>query len=102
MKEHFNITIPNSYNYPNLFNYIICFIIAFIIVYPILGIGSIESIISIFLLFLILYVIVCSMSNENLQNELPSTLYPYSPSLGLDGISLDSYVAGMSVNRYIV
>jgi hypothetical protein len=102
MKEHFTITIPNSYNYSYLVNIIICYIIAFIVVYPILGFGSTESIVSIILLFFIIYVIVNSMTNTNLSNELPSTIYPYNPNLGLDGISLNSYVAGMSVNRYIV
>jgi molecular chaperone DnaK len=32
---------------------------------------------------------------ENLSNELPSTLYPSFPHLGLDGISLNSYIAGI-------
>jgi len=102
MKEHFTITLQNSYNYSKYINMLICFIIAFIVVYPILGFGSTESIISIVLLFLIIYVIVNSISTNNLSNELPSTIYPYNPNLGLDGISLNSYVAGMSVNRYIV
>ena len=52
--------------------------------------------------FLIIYVIVSSMTSENLSNELPSTLYPSLPHTGLDGISLNSYVAGMDVNQYIV
>ena len=42
------------------------------------------------------------MTNENLSNELPSTLYPSLPHTGLDGISLNNYVAGMDVHKYIV
>ena len=46
------------------------------------------------ILSLIFFVIILSMTNENLSNELPSTLYPSIPHTGLDGISLNSYVAG--------
>ena len=102
MKEHFTISWPNSVNYPNLTNTIICLIVSFIIIYPILGFGSIPSIISFIILFLILFVIIKSITSENLSNELPSTLYPSLPHTGLDGISLNSYVAGMDVNQYIV
>lgn len=98
----FTFTIPASSNYSYIFSILICLIISFIIIYPILGIGSLESILSFIILFLIIYVIVYSMTNENLSNELPSTLYPYMPHTCLDGISLNSYVAGMSTNRYIV
>ena len=43
-----------------------------------------------------------SMSNENLSNELPSHLYPSLPHTGLDGISLNNYVAGMDLgSKYI-
>ena len=38
---------------------------------------------------------IISLSSENLSNEIPSTLYPSEPHLGLDGISLNNYVAGM-------
>ena len=48
------------------------------------------------------FVILKSISSENLSNELPSTLYPSPPHTGLDGISLNSYVAGMDTNQYIV
>ena len=41
------------------------------------------------------------MSNNNLQNELPSTLYPSLPHLGLDGISLNNYVTGISPKNYV-
>jgi hypothetical protein len=40
------------------------------------------------------------MTTENLSNELPSTLYPSLPHMGLDGISMNSYVAGMDVRKY--
>lgn len=97
MREHFMLSLPNlsGRSYSNTVNIIICLIISFVIVYPVMGVGSIESMLSIFLLFLIIYIIVYSITSENLSNELPSTLYPSSPHLGLDGISLNSLVAGV-------
>ena len=101
MKEHFTISIPASSNLNYYVSLIIILIISIIIVYPVLGIGSPESILSIILLFLILYVIFNSITTQNLYNELPSTIYPYNPNLGLDGISLSSYVAGLDTTQYV-
>lgn len=104
MSNGFTFSIPNtnSLYYPNLVKYIICLIISAVIIYPILGIKSTESYLGILLLSLILFVIINSMSSENLSNELPTTLYPYSPNLGLDGISMNAYVAGLSTKPYII
>ena len=103
MKEHFIISYPNSFSFPNLANAIICLLVSFIVIYysP-FGFNSIVSYISFGILFLILFVILKSITSENLSNELPSTLYPSLPNTGLDGISLNSYVAGLDVNQYIV
>jgi hypothetical protein len=103
MKENFTISISNSSHFflPTLFKYIICLVISLVIIYPILGLSSMESIVSVVILFLILFVILNSMTNENLPNELPQTLYPYTPNLGLDGISKNVYVAGLTSNQQI-
>ena len=67
----------------------ICLILSFIIIYPILGIRTIEAILSFILLFLLLLIIVYSASSyEN------STIYPYMPHTGLDGIPPTTYYAG--------
>ena len=50
------------------------------------------------LLFITFFIVITSLSNENMANELPSTLYPASPHMGLDGISLNSYVSGNDNN----
>ena len=102
MKENFTVSFQNGYNFNYLWKILISLILAIIIIYPILGIGSLPSILSLIILFLIIYVIILSMTNENLSNELPSTLYPSIPHTGLDGISLNSYVAGMDTNKYNV
>ena len=103
MKENFTIGIKNGYRFPNLGKIIIALIISAIIIKfsPLMNYGSITTILSFILLFLIIYVIFNSMSSTN-PNDLPSTLYPSMPHTGLDGISLNNYVAGMDVNKYIV
>ena len=99
MRENFTISIKNSYYFPNLSKILVSIILSIIIVYPILGVGTLESFLSFIILFGILYVIISSLSNENLSNELPSTLYPSLPHTGLDGISLNNYVAGMQLDK---
>lgn len=94
MRENFTIAFPNGRNNNGTILIIICIIIAGAIVHPIIGTNTVEGFLSFVLLFLIIYVIAVSMSNENLSNELPSTLYPTLPHTGLDGISLNNYVAG--------
>jgi hypothetical protein len=98
MKDKFIISLPAKKNYSYLISILILIAISVIIVYPILGLNKPESYLSIILLFLILYVIFNSITSNSLYNELPSTIYPYNPNLGLDGISVNSYVAGMDIN----
>ena len=102
MRENFTITMPNSINFGPLPKILISLIISAIIIYPILGLSSLQSVLSVIILFLIIYVIITSMTSENLSNELPSTLYPSMPHAGLDGISLNSYVAGLKTDRYVL
>ena len=101
MKEHFVIGLNTNYNFNYLIKIVVCLVLSIAIVYPILDLQSIQGILSVILLFLIIYVIVISITSENLSNELPSTLYPSLPHTGLDGISLNSYVTGMDTTRYI-
>jgi len=100
MKENFTIRIDNSYNFRPLITVLICLFLSFIIICPSLGLTSIPGVLSFLLLSAIIYVIITSISQENRANELPSTLYPASPHLGLDGISLNSYVTGLDTNLY--
>jgi len=97
MREKFTISVPNSLNLNPLYTILVCALLSFIIVFPILGVNSPTSILSFLLLGLIIYVIITSMTSENLANELPSTLYPGIPHTGLDGISLSTYVNGMDI-----
>jgi c-di-AMP phosphodiesterase-like protein len=102
--KSFTIKIPN-YRILSQFKYIfISFIIAILIVIPIFNKTQINmvSVVSTLLLTGIIYIIIMSMSNENLSNEMPSYLYPSLPHTGLDGISLNNYVSGMDLSsKYI-
>ena len=96
--ENFTLKVPNSFtNRPNLRPLIASILIACLLTYPILGINN-NGIFAAILLFILFFILLTSLSNENLSNELPSTLYPAPPRMGLDGISLNSYVSGNDNN----
>ena len=96
--ENFTIKIPNSVKYrPNLKPLIISILLACVLSYPIMGFTK-EALFCNILLFVTFFIILSSLSNENMANELPSTLYPSSPHMGLDGISLNTYVTGNDNN----
>jgi hypothetical protein len=93
MREDFTVTIPNSIYFPNLKNIITSVLLAVVLTYPILGINR-NGIFASIILFILFFIIINSLTNENLSNELPSYLYPTPPRTGLDGISLTAHVAG--------
>jgi hypothetical protein len=96
--ENFTIKIPNSVKYrPNLKPLIISILLSCILTYPIMGFSN-NAIFCNILLFVTFFIILSSLSNENMSNELPSTLYPSSPHMGLDGISLNTYISGNDNN----
>lgn len=103
MREHFNLSFSNGGHYKGYQAKMIgSIILSAIIISTTIGINKLEGWLSLILLAMIFYVILLTMSNENLSNELPSSLYPTTPHTGLDGISLNNYVAGMDVNKYVL
>ncbi len=102
MREDFTISFKNSHTYPYLWKLLTTLLItiAIFMFYSYVNKSfkpfDISSIISMVLLFLILYIMILSISTENLSNELPSTIYPMMPHMGLDGISMNSYMAGIA------
>jgi len=96
-----NIKIPNltGRQFPYLTNIILSILISILVVYPILGFTK-NALFSMILLFIIFFILLNSISNENLSNELPNYLTPYPPRMGLDGISLSAHVAGLDENIY--
>jgi hypothetical protein len=99
MQENFVISAPTFFYYKNFKSFFVSIIISLIIIYPIFrkNFLSINSIISFVVLTFIIFFIISSITNENLSNEMPSYLYPNLPHTGLDGISLNNYVAGLDV-----
>lgn len=96
--ENFVVKFPNSLQQrPNLRPLIASILLACLLTYPIMGFTT-NAIYCNILLFATFFIILTSLSNENMSNELPSTLYPSPPRMGLDGISLNSYVSGNDNN----
>lgn len=107
MRENFDISFSRKINFTFIWKIVVCLLITAVIMGLSTGLnfakfGSISLILSFILLFMIILVIMSSITNENLSNELPGTLYPSLPHMGLDGISLNNYVAGMDVTNYQV
>ena len=102
MRENFTVSFSNGGQYTGIGSILVSLLVSAVIIFPILGLKTVEGWVAFIILFFIIYVLVKSMSNENLSNELPSTLYPLPPRRGLDGISLTNYVAGMDTPSYII
>ncbi len=95
MQEHFIVKIPHIQITNTVYSVLASLIIAFLIIYPIMGIGSITSIFAFLILTIIFYILLNNMSQENKSDSLPSTAYPVPPHLGLDGITLNNIMAGI-------
>ena len=101
MNEHFIVSYKNSLDFSTFKIIAISLIISLVIIMPILNIASFEGIGSIVILTSIMYLIITNMSNEPLSFENESTLYPMLPHTGLDGISINNYVAGLDTSKFI-
>ncbi len=95
MQEHFTVKIPSLRLNDTFYKVLTSLIIGFLLVYPIMGIGSTASIFAFLIMSIIFYILITNMSLENKSDSLPSTAYPVPPHLGLDGISIDSLAAGL-------
>jgi len=93
------ISIPNHLNLHTFKIGLISFLLSLLVIFPTMGIQSISSILCVVLLTVLFYILITTMTSEDLSNELPSTLYPTSPRLGLDGVSLNNYYGGLSLER---
>ena len=94
------VSIPH-YSLKDFYIIIVVFILTLLIILPI-GLFKVTSIISFVILFIIIYIIIKSMTTENLHSDVSSALYPVMPHTGLDGISLNNYIAGVKTDTYII
>jgi hypothetical protein len=95
----FTLSIPNSLTLHTFKIVMVSLLLSILIIFPTMGFMSIQSIVCVLLLTVLFYILISTMTSEDLQNEMPSTLYPPSPRLGLDGISLSNYYSGSSLER---
>lgn len=84
----------NLYIPPTIKNIFISIIISFVLLIPIIkGYGN-KGMIAVFVLSIFIYLILIQTNNSNGYNLLPKTDYPPPTHLGLDGVSLQTRVAG--------
>lgn len=93
------VIVPHLSLNHTIYKAISSLILSFLIVYPIIGITSIEAIAALVIMSIIFYILIDNMSLENKSTSLPSTAYPVSPHLGLDGISIDNLMAGTNISQ---
>ena len=103
MRENFTLAFSNGGHYRGYQKKMLASILlSAIIIHFTIGVNKLEGVLSLILLAMILYVISLTMTNENLGNGTLDPLYPTIPHTGLDGISLNNYIAGMDVNKYVL
>lgn len=91
----FTIYTPSSiYISPTTKNIFLSIIISFVVLIPIIKKYGKKGMIAGLVLSIFVYLILIQTSNSNGYNVLPKTDYPPPTHLGLDGVSLQTQVAG--------
>ena len=91
----FTIYTPSSiYISPTTKNIFLSIIISFVVLIPIIKKYGKKGMIAGEVLSIFVYLILIQTSNSNGYNVLPKTDYPPPTHLGLDGVSLQTQVAG--------
>ena len=93
------ITIPDHINFNSIKIIVVSILLAMLLCYPTIGIKTVPSILATILLTIMFYIIITSMGEDS--NVLPSIITPYPPHMGLDGISMQSYTAGLSPDKLL-
>ena len=91
------ITIPslnNLYISPNVKTIFMSIIISFIVLIPIIKKYGKKGMVAGLVLAIFMYIILTQTNNNNVYTLLPKTDYPPPTHLGLDGVSLQTRVAG--------
>ena len=91
----FTVYTPSSiYISPTIKNIFLSIIISFIVLIPIIKKYGNKGMIAGLVLSVFVYLIILQTNNSNGYNLLPKTDYPPPTHLGLDGVSLQTQVAG--------
>lgn len=94
-------SMDNMYISPTVKNIFISIIISFILLIPIIKKYGKKGMMAGLVLSIFIYIIMIQTNNTNGYNLLPKTDYPPPTHLGLDGVSLQTQVAGNYVQPQI-
>ena len=95
----FTVHTPSSiYISPTVKNIFLSIIISFVVLIPIIKKYGKKGMIAGLVLSIFIYLIIIQTNNSNGYNLLPKTDYPPPTHLGLDGVSLQTQVAGNYVS----
>ena len=95
----FTVHTPSGiYISPTIKNIFLSIIISFVVLIPIIKKYGKKGMIAGLVLSIFVYLIIIQTNNSNGYNLLPKTDYPPPTHLGLDGVSLQTQVAGNYVS----
>lgn len=94
---HYNVSVPGFRMNPNTVILITSCLIAAALIYTTIKNISFVSVMSFIVLATLIYMLLSSMGGNLMSVSLPFGSYPNPPHLGLDGVSVDNYLAGKSV-----
>lgn len=82
---------------PKFYSIIVAFIISGLIIYGGLRRFDLVAGICFVVLGMVIYLLMMSMTGSNIAGSLNDTIYPYPPTLGSDGVSVETKYAGQHV-----
>jgi len=88
------ISTPNAWISESWKHIIYSVVIAILLLIPIFKKSNLIGILSTIIIAIIIYMIFMTSGVPNLQNMIPKVDYPPPTHLGLDGVSLQTMVAG--------
>ena len=90
----FNVKVPGGRINPRIILAVVSMVLSGIFIFFTLKKIDLISTISFVILALLIYMLLASMGGNIMSVSLPFTSHPTPPRLGLDGVSMDNYIAG--------
>lgn len=84
----------------NFYSIVVAFIISGLIIFGGLRRFDLVAGICFVVLGLVMYLLMASMNGSNIEGSLNRTIYPYPPTLGADGVSIESRYAAQPLEMY--
>ena len=99
MKEHLSFEIPRTIFIGSYMKIAFALLLAAIIVYTTIGFkNKVMSILCLLILALLFNILLDSFMMTHSGLSTASTTYPVPPHLGLDGVSLENSISGLSTD----